>query len=235
MNVVSALAPGLYMIAVPIGNADDITLRALDVLREADIVICEEYKTAIRMLKSYGLNKNLLELNEHSKRADIRALLDDHLIMKKKTVALISEAGTPGFADPGAELVQLCHDYGVPVYPIPGASSLMAAISVSGIKDSRFIYYGFLPAKREERISALKQIKAMTEYDIVFMEAPYRLKSLIPDMLSILGKKRRVKLFYKLTQPEQSIFLGTLEELNDAADSYPKGEFVLILEYERKH
>jgi 16S rRNA (cytidine1402-2'-O)-methyltransferase len=220
---------------VPIGNADDITLRALDTLREVDIVICEEYKTAIRMLKTYGLEKNLLELNEHSKRADIRQLLDDHLIKKKKTVALISEAGTPAFADPGAELVQLCHDYGVPVYAVPGASSLMAAISLSGIKDSRFLYYGFLPAKREDRVSALKQLKTIAQYDIVFMEAPYRLKSLVPDMISVLGRKRKVKLFYKLTQPEQSIFTGTLEELNAATESYPKGEFVLILEHESKY
>lgn len=227
-----ALAPGLYLVAMPIGNAGDITLRALDVLREADVVICEEYKTAIRMLKSYGLEKNLLELNEHSKRADIRELLDDHLIKKQKSVALISEAGTPAFADPGAELVQLCHNYGVPVFPVPGASSLMAALSVSGIKNSRFIYYGFLPAKREDRISELRQLKAVTAYDLVFLEAPYRLKSLVPDMMSILGKKRHVRLFYKLTQPEQTIFIGTLEELNAAAESYPKGEFVLILEHE---
>ncbi len=227
------LLPGLHLVAVPIGNVDDITIRALDTLRMADLVICEEFRTAIRMLKSYGLEKQLVELNEHSKKHEIRQLLDEHLLQRTKSVALISEAGTPAFADPGAELVNLCHNFGVPVFAVPGASSLMAAISLSGIKDSRFLYYGFLPPKREDRIAALKQIKTESQYDIVFLEAPYRLKSLVPDMILILGKKRRAKLFYKLTQPEQSIFIGNLEELNARVDSYPKGEFVLVLEHER--
>jgi 16S rRNA (cytidine1402-2'-O)-methyltransferase len=229
------LPAGLYPVAIHIGNPDDITLRAMEVLRKCDAVICEERRDGIRFIKSLGLDKPLHFLNEHSKPDDIRQLFEDLLIMKDRAIALISDAGTPGFADPGAELVNLCHEYVVPVYPVPGASSLMAALMASGLKADKFVYYGFLSAKREERQAELRQLKAMTRYDIIFLEAPYRLKNIMEDMMGILGKKRKARLFYKLTQPGQVIVTGTLEELSHRAASLPKGEFVLILEHESHH
>jgi 16S rRNA (cytidine1402-2'-O)-methyltransferase len=228
------LPAGLYPVAIQIGNPDDITLRAMEVLRKCDAVICEERRDGIRLLKSLGLDKPLHLLNEHSKPDDIRQMFEDLLIMKDKAIALISDAGTPAFADPGAELVNICHEYMVPVHPVPGASSLMAALMAGGIKADKFIYYGFLSAKREERQAELRQLKAMTRYDIVFLEAPYRLKNILADMTGILGKKRKARLFYKLTQPGEAIFCGTLEELSYQAESIPKGEFVLILEHETR-
>jgi 16S rRNA (cytidine1402-2'-O)-methyltransferase len=229
------LPAGLYPVAIPIGNPDDITIRALETLRKCDAVICEERRDGIRFLKSIGIEKPLHFLNEHSKSMEIKQLFEELLMMKDKAIVLISDAGTPCFADPGAELVQLCHDYVVNVYPVPGASSLMAAIMASGLDAKRWLYYGFLSAKTEERVSELKQLKGMTQYDIVFLEAPYRLKSLLDDMMSILGKKRRIRFFYKLTQANQSIFSGSLEELSHRLSQYPKGEFILILEHESRN
>jgi len=230
-----SLPPGLYPVAMHIGNPDDITLRAMETLRKCNAVICEERREGIRFLKSLGIEKPLYFLNEHSKSIEIMQLFEDLLIMKDKSVALISDAGTPGFADPGAELIQICHDYGVAVNPVPGASSLMAALMTSGLKADKFLYYGFLSAKKEERQAEFKQLKSMTRYDIIFLEAPYRLKSVLDDMMNILGKKRKARLFYKLTQPNQAIFTGTLEELSHKSAHLSKGEFVLILEYESRY
>jgi 16S rRNA (cytidine1402-2'-O)-methyltransferase len=229
------LPAGLYPVAIHIGNSKDLTLRAMEVLCQSDAVICEERRDGIRLLKSLGLEKPLYQLNEHSKPTEVKQLFEDLLIMKDKAIALISDAGTPGFADPGAELVQICHEYGVLVNPIPGASSLMTALSASGLKAEKFLYYGFLSAKKEERQAELKQLKTMSRYDIVFLEAPYRLKNIMEDMMSILGKKRKARLFYKLTQPQQIIICGTLEELSHKAIQLPKGEFVLILDHESRN
>jgi 16S rRNA (cytidine1402-2'-O)-methyltransferase len=229
-----SLPAGIYPVAIDIGNPDDITIRAMEVLHKCDALICEERRAGIRFIKSLGLDKPLYFLNEHSNSIEIKQLFEDLLIMKDKAIALISDAGTPGFADPGAELVQICHEYMVPVFPVPGASSLMAALMASGLKVDKFMYYGFLSAKREERQAELRQLKTLTRYDIVFMEAPYRLKNIVEDMISILGKKRRARLFYKLTQPGQIIVTGTLEELSHRAASLAKGEFVLILEHESR-
>jgi 16S rRNA (cytidine1402-2'-O)-methyltransferase len=231
----SGLPAGLYPVAIHIGNPGDVTIRALQVLRDCDAVICEEQRVCIRFLKSVGIEKPLRFLNEHSKSAEIKQLFEDLLVLKVTAVALISDAGTPGFADPGAELVQLCHDYGVPVYPVPGASSLMTALAVSGMKLDRFLYYGFLSAKREERQAELKHLKTLSRFDLIFLEAPYRLSIILEDMSSILGRKRRARLFYKLTQNGQAIFTGSLEELQKQAEDLPKGEFVLILEHELRY
>ncbi|MBM4400127.1 MAG: 16S rRNA (cytidine(1402)-2'-O)-methyltransferase [Candidatus Cloacimonetes bacterium] len=229
------LPAGLYIVAIDIGNAQDITIRAMETLRLCHSLICEERRTGIRLLKSLGLEKPLYLLNEHSKAMEIKQLFEELLMMKDKVVALISDAGTPGFADPGAELIQLCHEYNVAVHPIPGASSLMTAIMVSGVKADRFFYYGFLSAKKEERQAELKQLKTMNRYDIVFLEAPYRIKSILEDMKSILGKNRRARLFYKLTQPQQAIILGSLDELSRKSQHLPKGEFILILEHDKRN
>jgi len=230
-----SLPAGLYPVAIHIGNPDDITIRALETLRKCDAVVCEERRDGIRFLKSIGVEKPLFFLNEHSKPDEIKQLLEDLLVMQDKAIALISDAGTPCFADPGAALVQLCHEYQVAVYPVPGASSLMAALMASGLDAKRWLYYGFLSAKTEERIAELKQLKDMPRYDIVFLEAPYRLKSLLDDMIAILGKRRKVRFFYKLTQANQSIFIGNLLELSNSTALYPKGEFILILEHESRY
>lgn len=216
----------LYVVATPIGNPDDITLRALKVLKEVDFVICEEFKVGSRLLKLYDIKKPIELLNEHNELEKTNELVARLLTNNLKT-ALISDAGTPLFADPGASLVRECHYNNIKVIPVPGASSLMAALMSSGLKIDKFLYYGFLPANKDERRSALKKLP--NNYDLVFLEAPYRLRQLLTDMRKFLGEKREGMICYKLTQPEEKIFWGTLGELLIMTEGISKGEFVIIL------
>ena len=216
----------LYVVATHIGNPDDITLRALKVLKEVDFVICEEFKVGSRLLKSYDIKKPLELLNEHNETEQTQVILD-RLVMNGETAALISDAGTPLFADPGNNLVWQCHQSGINVIPIPGASSIMAALMVSGLKLKQFLYYGFLPANKDERKQAIKRLP--NNYDLIFLETPYRLKQLLGDLKKILGPNRQAIIAYKLTQPNEKIFWGSLQELTIMIQELPKGEFVFIL------
>ena len=216
----------LYVVATHIGNPDDITLRALKVLKDVDFVICEEFKVGSRLLKSYDIKKPLELLNEHNEDVQTQVILDK-LLMNNETAALISDAGTPLFADPGNNLVWLCHQNGVDVVPIPGASSIMAALMVSGLKLEQFLYYGFLPANKEERKRAIKRLP--NNYDLIFLETPYRLKQLLGDLKKILGPNRQAIIAYKLTQLNEKIFWGSLQELSVMIQELPKGEFVFVL------
>jgi len=216
----------LFVVATPIGSPDDITLRALKVLKEVDFVICEEFKVGSRLLKYYDIKKPLELLNEHNED-QMTGQLVSRLLMKGEKAALISDAGTPLFADPGSNLVLECHYNNISVIPVPGASSLMAALMSSGLRIDKFLYYGFLSANKDERRGELKRLPI--NFNIVFLEAPYRLRQLLTDIRKILGEKREAVICYKLTQPEEKIFWGTLKELMIMTDGLPKGEFVIIL------
>ncbi|MBT4574935.1 MAG: 16S rRNA (cytidine(1402)-2'-O)-methyltransferase [Candidatus Cloacimonetes bacterium] len=216
----------LYVVATHIGNPDDITLRALKVLKSVNFVICEEFKVGSRLLKSYDIKKPLELLNEHNEDEQTQTILD-RLVMNNETAAIISDAGTPLFADPGNNLVWQCHQNGIDVVPIPGASSIMAALMVSGLNLDQFLYYGFLPANKDERKRALRRLP--NNYDLIILETPYRLKQLLADMKSILGANRQAIIAYKLTQPTEKIFWGSLQELSTMTQELPKGEFVFIL------
>ncbi|MCD4650526.1 MAG: 16S rRNA (cytidine(1402)-2'-O)-methyltransferase [Candidatus Cloacimonetes bacterium] len=217
---------GLYVVAVPIGNKEDITLRALDTLKNADFVIMEERKSGCALLRSYGITKEFVLLNEHNEKEDTRPLLR-RLIEEQSAVVLISDAGTPLFADPGNRLVKLCHDNKFPVVCVPGASSLTATLQVSGLPLNKFLYQGFLSANKEARCQELRNLPE--NIDIVIMEAPYRLKSLIRDMVLILGKNRHAIIAYNLTTSTERLFRGTLIELQTIAQKLAKAPFVIIL------
>lgn len=216
----------LYVVATPIGNKDDITLRALRVLQEVEFVICEEYKTGSRILKSYDIKKPMEILNEHNEKEQSKILLD-RLLINGETAALISDAGTPLFADPGNMLVWQCQQNGIPVVPIPGASSLMATLMGCGLTADKFLYYGFLPANTEMRQEALKKVP--TYMNVIFLEAPYRLKQLLRDFRKVLGDNRQAIIAYKLTQSEEKFYWGDLKELTIQTADLPKGEFVFVL------
>lgn len=221
----------LYVVATPIGNYEDITFRALKILKEVDFIICEEFKSGSRLLRNFEIKKPLESLNEHNENQQTAYLLE-RLMNNKETAALISDAGTPLFADPGNNLVWQCHQNGIPVIPIPGASSIMTALMASGLTMEQFLYYGFLPANTEKRLKALQKLPS--NYDLVILETPYRLKPLLRDMKKILGGNRQAILAYKLTMPEEKIFWGNLNELSLMTQELPKGEFVLILKKFRK-
>lgn len=216
----------LYVVATPIGNYEDITLRALRVLKEVDFVICEERKMGSKLLKNYEIKKPLELLNEHNEDEQT-AVLMERLLIKGETAALISDAGAPLFADPGNSLVWRCHQAGITVVPLPGASSLMAALMGSGIAMDQFLYYGFLPANKDERKRALQKLPY--QYDIIFLEAPYRLKQLLEAFKKNVGANRQAIIAYKLTMPQEKFFWGNIKELITMTEDLPKGEFVFIL------
>ena len=178
------MTPILYVVATPIGNPDDITLRALKILKEVDLVICEEYKNGSRLLKKYGIKNSLIELNEHNEKEQSEYILKE-ILMEGKTAALISDAGAPLFADPGGNLVSMCHYYNIKVKPIPGASSLISALMGAG-NVKKFVYYGFLPANKIKRKEAIKKLPK--NIDIILLETPYRLKQLLKDLIRIILK-----------------------------------------------
>jgi 16S rRNA (cytidine1402-2'-O)-methyltransferase len=215
----------LYIVATPIGNPRDITLRALDILQEVDAVICEEYREGSTLLKHLGISKEIVLINEHNEVEQSPEIAQRlHL---GQSLALISDCGTPVFADPGAALIHSLIEQGLPVIPIPGASSLMAALSVLDYKLDRFIYAGFLPRDRAERRKALKHLRS-TRFPVILMDAPYRLGALLDDLNDVYGSGASITLAMDLTLPGETIFRGVIGEARQKL-SKRKGEFVLIV------
>jgi len=221
--------PGtLYLVATPIGNWEDITFRAIRVLKEVDLVVYEERKEGSRLLRHYGIEKPVDSLNEHNEAAATHVIIEK--LTRGKSVAVVSDAGTPAFADPGQLLVRKAIAAGIPVVPIPGASSLMPALIVSGFPVDEFVFQGFLSPKRSRRIAELQQLKREPR-TIVLMDAPYRLVQLLRDIADVLGSARRICIAFDLTLPTERIFHGTAPELYQRFfKEERKGEFVLLLE-----
>jgi 16S rRNA (cytidine1402-2'-O)-methyltransferase len=216
----------LYIVATPIGNPRDITLRALDVLQEVDAVICEEYREGSTLLKKLGIDKEIVLVNEHNEAEQTPAIVQ-RLLMQGQSMALISDCGTPVFADPGATLINSLVQMGVPVVPIPGPSSLMATLSILDIRLDRFIYAGFLPRDRAERRKALKYLRS-TRYPIILMDAPYRLVPLLDDLEEVYGGGAKITLAMDLTLPGESIFRGSIADAKKSVGQR-KSEFVMIV------
>jgi 16S rRNA (cytidine1402-2'-O)-methyltransferase len=226
------MAGTLFLVATPIGNWEDITLRAIRVLKEVDLVVYEERKEGSRLLRHYGIDKPVESLNEHNEAAATHTILGR--INSGKSVAVISDAGTPVFSDPGQTLVRRALELGIRVVPIPGASSLMPALIVSGFPIREFLFQGFLSPKRERRIAELQKLKRESR-TIVFMEAPYRLVQLVRDLADVFGDSRRVCVAFDLTLPTEEIFHGTASALfKRFLKEERKGEFVILVEAQAK-
>jgi 16S rRNA (cytidine1402-2'-O)-methyltransferase len=216
----------LSIVAVPIGHPQDITLRALDILKEADAVISEEFREGSKLLRKNGiLNKELILLNEHNESEQTQILLQ--ALLAGKHLALISDCGTPLFADPGTSLVNQAYKHGIRVMPVPGPSSLSAALSISPLPLDHFYFEGFLPRKNEERMARLKKIHGL-DLPIVLMDAPFRLEKLLKEVCQVFGRKQIVTLAYDLTLPNERIFHDTVYRVMELTRG-KKGEFVLIL------
>jgi len=217
----------LSLVSTPIGNPDDITLRALRVLREANAVICEERRHGARLLKSYQIENTLIELNEHTERAVVPELIarlraDEHL-------ALISDHGTPLLADPGARLVARALAEQLPVTPVPGASSVLAALVVSGLPLDGFRFVGMLPVKTDARRAALRRLKDERATWVV-LDAPYRLATVLADLREMIGAERRAVVACELTMPNENVVRATLGGIVTHFEQHPfKGEFVIIV------
>ena len=215
----------LYVIATPIGNPEDISLRAKRLLDESDVVIGEEAKPTRRLLKSIGVppQKDIHLLNEHSSREDLEELLK---ICKQHQVALVSDCGTPGFCDPGAHLVALCRGNKVPVFSVPGPSSLTALLSVCGHRLDQFYFQGFLPAKTEERTRRLKAL-ASQKGPLVIMDTPYRLKKTLEQCREYFPKRKLI-LGMRMSQEDETVLEGSAQQLLKNLP-FEKAEFVLIV------
>jgi 16S rRNA (cytidine1402-2'-O)-methyltransferase len=218
----------LYIISTPIGNYDDITLRAIKVLNLVDFIICEEFKEARRILSHLGIKKELYELNEHNELDATNELFSE--IMNGRTAGLISDCGTPLFSDPGYQLVKMCIANNIRVIPVPGVDSILPALVGSGFEVNSFHYYGWLSPKKNSRRRQLLVLKKRKEL-IVLLETPYRLKSLLRDVVKIMGDEIPCALAYELTKPKERFYRGKIKRVLAAAEKENlKGEFVLILD-----
>lgn len=219
----------LYLVATPIGNLEDMTFRAVRILKEADLVVYEERKEGGRLLHHFGIGEKPVEsLNEHNEPAATAVIIGK--LKEGKNVALISDAGTPVFADPGQELVRKAIENGIRIVPIPGASSILPALIVSGFPIHEFVFWGFLSPKRNRRLTELQQIKK-DHRTIVLMDTPYRLVKLLRDIADVIGPSRRLCVGFDLTLATEEIFRGTGPELYQRfSRKEKKGEFVLVIE-----
>lgn len=214
----------LYVVATPIGHLGDITLRARECLANCDFLIGEETRVASTLLKKIGLEqKEIYELNEHTRPDEIKDLVE--LCAKAKSVALISDCGTPGFQDPGPELIRLCRAKGIAVTSLPGASSLMTTLSLASQPIKEFVFNGFLSAEKAIRAKQIQDLKNEKRAWIV-MDTPYRLETLLHELASVLPKDRAL-LALDLTQETEKIFEGALSELATRVKGL-KAEFMLL-------
>jgi 16S rRNA (cytidine1402-2'-O)-methyltransferase len=217
----------IFIVSTPIGNYDDITIRALNILKSVDIILCEEYKVARRFLAHYKIEKELISLSEHNEDEVVDEILLK--IKEGKTTALISDCGTPLFSDPGHLLVDVCISNNIDIVPVPGANSLLPALIGSGFDFEKFYYYGWPSPKKDIRRKQLLELKRRKEI-IVLMDTPYRLKTLLTDVARLIGKQVPVVLAYELTMKEERYYRGSAEKvLNIAEKKNLKGEFVLII------
>jgi 16S rRNA (cytidine1402-2'-O)-methyltransferase len=221
----------LYVVATPIGNLEDVTLRALDVLREVDAIAAEDTRVTAKLLTHYGIaTRKVFALHEHNEQRSSPRVVE--MLDAGRSVALTTDAGTPAFSDPGARLVAAVRAAGHSVVPIPGANAAAAALSASGLAGPQFLFYGFLPAKPGERRKVLEELKR-SPYMLVFYEAPHRVAEAIGELAAVLGPSRRIVIARELTKLFETIHACTLAEAEAwlAADSdRKKGEFVLMVE-----
>ena len=220
----------LYLVSIHIGNVEDMTFRAVNILKSVKNIVCEDYKIGKRIMREYNLGeKNLMRINVKSRDEDINEVLNEYLL-KGEDVALFSDTGTPVFADPGFKLSKRAYNLGIDVIPIPGASSLMAAIVKSDIEIKRFYYYGFRSAKREIRDRELQKLKKFPD-PLIFLEAPYRLAPLLEAIKKNIGANRYINVICELTTPEEKIIRGSVKKVYDYFKKNPfKGEFIIILD-----
>jgi len=223
-----ASGPALYLVATPIGNLEDITLRALRVLKEVDVVACEDTRQTQKLLNHYGIATRTISYHEHNEMTRSAELVKE--MQEGASVALVTDAGMPGISDPGYRLISLAIRHHVPVVPIPGASAFLAALVASGLPTDSFRFSGFLPAKRGERRAALEAIRTSPRTQ-VFYEAPHRIIEALSDVIEVLGNARHVVIAREVTKLHEEFLRGRAGEILAAlkARDAVKGEITLLI------
>lgn len=230
MQDVVAVPGSLYIVGTPIGNLRDITLRALDILKTVDLVAAEDTRVSQGLFNAYGLQKKMLALHEHNEREMADRLVAE--LRDGKSVAYVSDAGTPGVSDPGVHLARRARELGIPVIAIPGPSAVATAISVAGSGDGRWLFYGFLPSKASARRKALADLRALP-FALVFYEAPHRVRECVADLAAELGGTRELVVARELTKLFEQVHVCPLGEASAwlaEDDNRCRGEFVLIVQ-----
>lgn len=220
--------PGvLYIVATPIGNLEDITYRATRILKEVDVIACEDTRQTRKLLDHYGIEKPLVSYHEHNETQRAQELIAR--IKAGATVAQVSDAGMPGISDPGYRVVKLALESGIRVVPIPGPSALIAALAAGGLPTDTFEFHGFLPAKAGQRRTALEDIRSV-QHTVVFYEAPHRIAESLEDVADVLGKQRPVVIARELTKVYEEFIRGTAQEVLETVRRRElKGEITLLL------
>ena len=223
------LEPALYLVATPIGNLGDITLRALETLAAADIIACEDTRTSRVLLDRYGIRTKTVSYHDHNQAVAGARLVET--LQSGKSVALITDAGTPLVSDPGERLVAEARAAGFRVIPIPGASAVLAALTAAGLPASRFFFEGFLPAKSGQRRARLASMASL-DATLIFYEGPHRLSETLLDMADVLGAARKAAVCRELTKTFEEVIVLPLDELSARypAEASVKGEIVIVVE-----
>jgi len=222
----------LYIVSTPIGNLKDITLRALEVLKNVDLIVCEDTRHTKILLEYYGVKKPTISYHSYSRKKRL-----DEIIQKLKEgqdIALVSDAGTPGISDPGYLLIKEAVSRGIPFTAIPGPTAFLTALTLSGVNASRFIYRGFLSPKQARRRKQLEEVKALSDYPVVIYESAHRLLKLLDDIKEVLGR-RQIVCVREATKKFEEVIRGGADEVSEHfARKPPKGEFVVIVEGTRR-
>lgn len=217
----------LYLCATPIGNLEDITLRCIRILKEADLIAAEDTRNSIKLLNHFGIKTPMTSYHEYNKAGKGHKLVER--LKAGEDIALITDAGTPGVSDPGEDLVRQCREEGIPVTAVPGAAACITALTISGLPTRRFAFEAFLPADKKERQAVLKEMENETRTMVVY-EAPHRLVRTLKNLKDVLGN-RRIRICRELTKKHEDVFAATIEE---AAAYYeqqePRGECVIVIE-----
>ena len=217
----------LYVVGTPIGNLEDITLRALRVLREVDLIACEDTRHTRTLLKRHGIATPLVSYHEHNERERAQQLV--RRLVAGEDIALVTDAGMPGISDPGFHVVTGALAAGVPVTPVPGPSAVTAALSVAGLGTDRFLFMGFLPRTRAARRRAFEEVSTVPA-TLVLFEAPHRIRDTLADLAEVLGP-RRVALMRELTKIHEEVLRGRADEIAERlAEIQPRGEITLVVE-----
>lgn len=219
------MAGKLFLVATPIGNLEDITIRAINILKKADLIAAEDTRHTLKLLNHFNIKKPLISYYRETEKTKSEILIDK--LLEGKNIALVSDAGTPGISDPGEEIVKKAIENNIEIYPIPGACAFVNALICSGLNTKEFIFVGFLSANKKDKIKKLEELKEENK-TLIFYEAPHKMKKTLEAILEIFGN-RKIVLAREITKIHEEFIRGTISEILENQEEL-RGEFVILIE-----